>query len=327
MGGLLGAVRALVGDEVSESHCLMGEDLVVVTGPMLAAAAADYQAGLARLPAELRPAFEAEQQALLVEARSWLRRYNRSVHGRIEGYRALGERCDFAYPWPVVAILGVCQVQQGMLRAHGWALAGAAAARVGSTGLERLAEMTDDVLRRTNRGIFADSVPTVLWALRADALRRSGSTELAEALLDGPLPVVFDERSRRLARGLYDGLAVAGADARFRRLAALTLDHFSREQAIFSHHLGVAAGKAPRPARSWLGRLVQLSSVPAPAIERSASGRRLVFRPFPLPPAFDMRDHAARVTLFGQAFVRSVTDDRDDYATAVDFVRRRFGRG
>jgi hypothetical protein len=45
-----------------------------------------------------------------------------------------------------------------------------------------------------------------------------------------------------------------------------------------------------------------------------------------LPRGFDILDHAARVELFGQAFVRSVTHDEADYRAAVAYVLRRFGR-
>ena len=68
-----------------------------------------------------------------------------------------------------------------------------------------------------------------------------------------------------------------------------------------------------------------MRAVPAPVIERGLFGRRLTFKPFPLPPGFDIREHAPRVDLFGRAFVSSVTGDVEDYATAVRWVARRFG--
>ncbi len=48
----------------------------------------------------------------------------------------------------------------------------------------RLADRTLNALRRTNRGVFADSVPVVLYALHIRALERDGQPELARALAE-----------------------------------------------------------------------------------------------------------------------------------------------
>ncbi|HWM88049.1 MAG TPA: hypothetical protein VNO33_19485 [Kofleriaceae bacterium] len=315
-----------VADRAIDSFQLMGEELTLVTGRELAEAADRYRSELDSLPAPLRGRFEAEQRALADDAHAWLRKYNRSVHTRLGGYLALGFRMQFAYPWPVVAALGICQVMDGMARARVYGLIGAAAGRLRYRPLEAAAEAADDVLRRTNRGIFADSVPTVLYALRASELDRRGDP-LGRALLDGPLPPLMDEESRAVARGLVDGLAEPDPSRRFERLAQLTWRHFDREQAVFSHHLGVArAGAALERATGWALRMTALREVPAPAVVATRRGRRMVFRPYRLPSDFDLRDHGARVREFGRAFVDSVTGAIRDYRVAVAYVVRRFDR-
>lgn len=253
----------------------------------------------------------AEHDAHAREAHGWLRRWNRSVERRVRGYLELGRRITpaFAYPWPVVAILGIAQVSAGLERSRLHGLFAAPLARAGLRDLARIVDAGDDVLRRTNRGIFADSVPIVLWGLRVAEHRSAGRTALADALVAGPPPIVMDEECVALAAGLADGLALP-SPARFDALARLTLRHFAREQAVFSHHLGRA-----RPDReSWLARrLASVRVVPAPRIENG----RVVVKPFALPPGFDLRDHATRVTAFGDAFVTSVTRSPDEYAIAV----------
>jgi hypothetical protein len=319
---LLDELRALLGDDRAASFRLMGEELVLLSGDRLKNAAAAWEADLERrVPLADRPAVLREQASALVEAREWLTSYNKSVHTRIRGYLALGQRCHFEYPWPVVAILGICEVLRSIRRVHFFGLLGAAASRFGYRQLEELAERSDDVLRRTNRGIFADSAPTVLYALHCDALRAAGKTELAHRLIEAPLPLAMDADSRRIAGALYEGLAIADDELRFRALSELTLVHFEREQSIFSHHLG---GPSRRSGpKSAVTRLFESDSVPAPRIV----GGRLVFRDFALPSGFSMRDHEARVAAFSDAFVRSITGSRDDYRVAVDYVLRRFGSG
>jgi len=311
-------------DGPAHSFQLMGEDLALLPGARLRAAAASYEEALARIPASLRDPFEREQAAVLREAHGFLRKHNRTVHTRLAGYLEPGRRCDFEYPWPVVAMLGICQVLSGLHRNRLYGLFVPAAQRIGYPALAHLVEGTDDALRRTNRGIFADSVPLVLLVLHAQALRARGQAELAAALLEGPLPPVLDQESRALARGLFDGLAEPDRARRFAGLAALTLRHFGREQAIFTHHLGPRSARRRRDP-PLLARLFALESVPAPVVEQGRRGRRVVFRPFALPPGFDVRDHAARVAAFGRAFVSSVTSDPDDYRAAVRYVIERFG--
>ena len=315
---LIEALRARLG-RAAHSFQLAGEDLLAVTGPELARAAGAWEQGLARVPADVRPRFVAAHERFHDEAHAFVRKYNRSVHTRVAGYVELARGVDFAYPWPVVAILGIEQVRSGIRQNRVYGLVGGALERVWRP-LAQMTELTEDVLRRTNRGIFADSAPTVLLALAAHRARAAGDPALADALLAGPLPAFMDEECGELARALAAGLAIADAGVRFATLAARTLRHFEREQAIFTYHMGGARRGARRGG--VIGRLTAVRDVPAPAIEHG----RLVHRGYTLPPDFDMRDHDARVREFSRAFVTSVTGSRADYEIAADYVRRRYAR-
>ena len=316
---LIDALRRRLDDPEAQSFQLLGEDLIALTGADLAEAARAWQAALERVPAAQRARVDEELTALQREAHRFLRKYNRSVHARLAGYIEIGRRCRFAYPWPVVAILGIEQVMEGMRHNRVYGLVGEAARRLGWRALAQLTDGSEDVLRRTNRGIFADSLPTVMLALRADALRRAGDAALAGALLDGPLPPTFDEECRALARALYDGLAIDDAPARFRTLSQLTVRHFAREQAIFTHQIG---SPSSRPQPMLLRRLLAIRAVPAPIVD----GGRVKLAPFALPSGFDMRDHGARVELFGRAFVDAITGSIADYRTAAAHVVASWGR-
>jgi hypothetical protein len=327
------SLRAHLGDPSAGSFQLMGEDLGRLTGADVALAGEAYRAALEeRVPAALRAAFEVEQADLARVTHQWLRRYNRHLFGRVEGYLALGRLVRLEYPWPIVAILGIGQVQSGLLRMRAFGLAGRAVARLGLSFVERATDGVDDMLRRTNRGIFADSVPTVLYALRCHDLRVSGQEALARALLEGPLLPAMDEESRELAVGLFDGFGVHAPEERFRCLAALTRRHFAREQAIFTHQMGGRRTRAPevssRPLARWLeGRwLNEPRRVAAPAIVGHGRRRRLEYRAYALPAHFDMRDHEARVSAFDEAYVRSVTGSLEDYELAARYAHERFAR-
>ncbi len=285
---LVDVLRRRLAPEEVHSFQLMGEDLAILTASDLREAADAWERELDRVPAPVRPRFVEAQTTLQRESHRFLRKYNRSVHTRIAGYVELGRRVRF-----------------DQNRVYG--LVGAAVERVWKP-LSRLAEGTEDVLRRTNRGIFADSAPTVLLALAVEEARSRDDHELAEALLDGPLPPLMDAECRYLLRALADGLAIDDADRRFATLSALTLRHFGREQAIFTHHMGEIRGGGR--GSGLLQRLVAVRAVPAPVIEGHGTRARVVIRPFALPTGFDMRDHAARVDAFGQAFVSSVTRSR-----------------
>lgn len=316
---LIDALRRRLDDPDAHSFQLLGEDVLALTGGDLSEAAAAWRAALERVAAPLRARVEEELAALQRDAHRFVRRYNVSVHARVAGYVELGRRCRFAYPWPVVAILGIEQVLEGMRHNRLYGLVGDAARRLGWRALARLTDGSEDVLRRTNRAIFADSAPTVLFALRAHALRSGGDEPLARALLDGPLPPTFDGECRALARSLYEGLALGDGEERFAALARLTERHFAREQAIFTYQIG------PAPARAQplvLRHLLAIRSVPAPVV----AGGRVRLAPYALPSGFDLRDHTARVALFGRAFVDAVTRTRADYRVAVAHVVRRWGR-
>lgn len=307
---LIDALRARLAEPAAPSFRLMGEDLQLLT---LADALDALAAQAAAIPSHLRDELVTEERALAAEAHRWLRKYNRSMHGRVAGYLELGHRCTFRYPWPIVAILGIVQVMSGMDRARVYGLAGRLASRIGYAFLEQLGDASEDILRRTNRGIFADSVPTVLRALRAEELRAAGKRELADALIDGRAALLWDQESAALCRAIADGLAIADEQARFAALAATTLRHFDREQAIFTHHIA---------ARSKRRKLPSAKTLPAPVVD----GAKLAFRSFKLPPGFDLRDHDARVAAFGAAFVTSVTGSLADYRVARDWVVTRFSQ-
>lgn len=317
---LVHSLRAVVGPD-AESFRLTGHGLAALTGEDLVESAERYRDALAKhVPAAIRDRFVEAQRAHADESRVWLARHDKSLAARIRGYAALGRKVHWAYPWPVVAILGLCEVQRGMARMRAWGMAGRAARAVRMRAIEDVVDLTEDVLRRTNRGIFSDSVPVVLYALRVGALRASGDSALADALLEGPLPPTMDDECRLLASTLERLLAMPASSERFSALAALTLRHFGREQAVFSHHLGAPDGKKlPR----WLAEVTAVRTVGAPRIERSGGRVRLVFRRYALPAGFDMRDHEARVAAFGAAYVQSVTGNEHDYGIARDWVIAR----
>lgn len=306
------------------SFRLMGEDLVGLTSERLRGALDEHDAELERhVPPSLRDAVKNERDAISREAHEILTRQNASIHSRIRGYVELGGRLDFEYPWPVVAVLGITQVMRTLRMVHLLGLAGSTLERFGRPRLSETIEKTDDVLRRTNRGIFADSVPTVTFALRCHALRNQGREDLARALLDGPRMPWMDAESLAIASELYSGLAVGDPDERFARLAELTLRHFAREQSILSFHMGARSSLgAPKRRKSWVARLLDPKSVYAPRIR----GNALELAPFALPAGFDMKDHERRVEVFGEAFVKSITRSRHDYEIARDWVVARFGK-
>ena len=309
--------RDLATDDAS-SFRLGGDAIWLLTGRDLRAAAQEYDEQLARLPVGLRARFEEEQAAFAVVAHRWLARYNQSLEDRLRGYVAIGHALGFEYPWPVVAVLGVLQVKTGVLRSEALRLAGAAV-----PSLLEVGDWMQDVLRRTNRTIFADSVPTVLLALRCCSLRSAGDQELAQALLDGPPFPAMDDESRAVARRLYDALGVESPDARFRVLADLTLLHFDREQAVFTAGMGsTRSGASPRWS-TLKQRLTRMSTVNAPAVRDG----RFRFAAYELPKGFDVRDHRSRAEQFGRAFVRSITSNLEVYRVAAGEVLRRFDGG
>jgi len=326
---LLDEVRALLGETELASFRLMGEDLVVLGPERLRRAAEAYEAELEKtVPPSLRERLTAERANVLAEAHAFLVRNNVGIHARIRGYLTIGRRVAFEYPWPIVAILGIGEVLRTIRRVHLFGLVGSALERFGFGAIAEAAERSDDILRRTNRGIFADSIPTVLYALRCRDLRTRGDHELAELLLRAPPPIWMDADSMTIVRGIDHGLGLPDPELRFRALSELTLVHFAREQAIFSFHMGGAPRSKPageRSRRSLGSRLFEARSFTAPRIVESRGEPRLIYARYPLPPDFSMRDHDARVRIFGDAFVRSITKTRDDYAAAVEWVEEHYG--
>jgi hypothetical protein len=312
----------------AKSFQLQGEDLVLLGGEHLVAVAEDWRHELdQRVPVPMQLAFLREQAAAAAEAHRWLRRYNVSLHDRIAGYLALADRVE-DYPWPIVAILGLMEVRGSISRFGALTAGSPLLARFGQARWTRMADRTLDILRRTNRGIFADSVPLVLYALHVRALEHDGQHELARALVHGPLPPVWDAAQAAVLVRLVDGLREPDPERRFRSLADLTVDQFEREQQVFTHHLGGDRPTAERPARrptrgaaarvqAWLAP----PHVRAPRIQHSKGARQLVFAECPLPPEFDLRNHAARVELFSEVFVRSVLGSRADYSCAARWCR------
>ncbi|MBL8956725.1 MAG: hypothetical protein JNK82_38480 [Myxococcaceae bacterium] len=302
----------------ASSFRLAGEELWLVTGADLRRAADEWSLALERVPPALRPRLEDEHLGLARAAHHWLSTFNGNLEARLRGYAAIGRTFAWELPWPAVAILGVLRVKGGVRQSEAIRLAGLAAAEVGEIG-----DWIQDVLRRTNRGIFADSVPCALWALRAASLRASGDADLARALLEGPLPPAMDEESRRIARGIDAALQLEDGAQRFDALAAVTLQQFDREQAVFTAQMG-AHREGDGPEWNGLRRfLTRLSRVDAPVVENG----RLRSRSYRFPSSFDVRDHRARSEHFARAFVTSVTGSAADFRVAVGEVIRRLPPG
>ncbi|MBX7101461.1 MAG: hypothetical protein K1X89_27345 [Myxococcaceae bacterium] len=311
------ALGKAMAEKDASSHQLSGEALWLLTGADLRRAADEYQAQLSALPPKVRARVEEEHERFAPLAHRWLERFNRSLETRLQGYAAMGSLLAWEYPWPVVAILGVLVVRDGMRRTEALRLIGSAVQPVMEVG-----DWMQDVLRRTNRGIFGDSIPTTLFAVRCHHLRLSGEAEVAQALLDGPLPPAMDEESRALMRGLYDALGLVEGEARFRALAELTFRHFDREQSVFTAQMGAKRSEVTAPPSSFLAsQLTKLPFVDAPRIVKG----KLRFGTYKLGFDFNVRDHAQRCERFGAAFVRAVTGTSDDYRAATAYVTERFG--
>ncbi|MCA9685030.1 MAG: hypothetical protein KC457_22800, partial [Myxococcales bacterium] len=314
----LRALREALAYEQANSFQLMTEDAWLLPASGLAG----YLAGL---PTPLATELREQSEGFHRRAHDWCRKYNISIRQRVRGYVQLGRACRHAYPWPTVAILGICTVIGGERQSTLYGLLGDALDRLGTHDLAETTDRTKDMLRRTNRAIFADSVPVVLYALQCHNLRQQGRIDLAEALMAAPLPPLMDEMSATLISELVRGLDITSARERFAALSELTLRHFEREQRILSFNLGVRdwqAKPATRPPRG-LGRLLAMREVEAPEVEAG----EIVFRKQPLPSGFDMKDHRARVEVFGRLYVQSVTRTPTDYGAAVGYVEGRFGDG
>lgn len=323
---LIDSIRLPLRNPQAASFQLWWDDFQLLGPDELAAAVDEYRKQSEGLGAAQRQFLAQAHAAFRKEAHEFLRRHNTNVHRRIEGYLQLGRRMRFDYPWPTVAVLGICQVIEGMKKNRGWAMAGDMISRLGSDALVKLSDNSEDLLRRTNRGIFADSVPTVLYALRVLDHARRGEHELVNLLVHGPLPITFDEENRAIIAELVAALQLDDADTKFARLSKLTLRHFAREQAIFTYHLSGHLDGEQKKSGGLGSKLFALREVDAPIIERDRKERkRLAFQSYKLPRDFDIRDHETRVREFGRAFVSSVTASREDYQVATDYAVKRFG--
>jgi hypothetical protein len=322
---LIHAIRHAVADAGARSFRVTGDDLVSLTFADMRAACDAYDEAFRAVPEALRRAVLEQFEAHAREAHAALRRHNGDIYGRVRGYLALARRTGFELPWPTVAVLGISQVIEGMAAYRAVALVGEWASRFGYDAIaERCAEV-DDMSRRANRAIFADSVPTVLLGLRCAELRRTGRGAVADALLLGPAPITMDEASWGMVHALDQAFSIDDGHARFAALVRLTSAQYEREQEVFTHHLGGAL--TLRGVPRWLEERVRIRSTRAPVIVRTAGGRTLLFRRRELPAGFDISDHDARVEVLGRLFVDAVTGSEDDFRAAVAWVIGRFEPG
>jgi hypothetical protein len=192
--------------------------------------------------------------------------------------------------------------------------------KLGNAKPEKVSDRVSDVLRRTNRGIFFDSIPTTLYAAFVHQQHLSGDLAMADMLVDGPLPPLMDDESRGQVHRVASAFRIEDGEKRYRELCNITHEQFDREQAIFTWHLGA---HRTQPPDSPPHPMNQPKSVLAPQIQAS----QLTFKPHKLPSDFDMRDHGKRVRHFGEAFVSSVTSSPHNYQVAVEWVVNRYGNG
>jgi hypothetical protein len=306
--------RALAPADAS-SFRLTNDELWLVTGADLKKAADEYEQAMSRLKPDLRKRVAEEHVELATATWKWLRRFNISMEERMAGYSAMGRAFGWEYPWPAVAVLGVMTVRGGVRQSELIRLAGSAVRLVLEVG-----DWMQDVLRRTNRQIFCDSIPSALWALRCHGLRQAGESMVADALLDGPLPPAMDEECRSVIRNLDASLRLEKSEERFVALTEMTMKQFDREQAVFTAGMGsMRNGRIPS-WEPWRLRFTRLKKVDAPVIR----GGKLVFEPYALPKDFEVRNHGQRTEIFGKAFVRAITGSMTDFRVAVDEVAKRF---
>ncbi|NUO53736.1 MAG: hypothetical protein HOV80_33225 [Polyangiaceae bacterium] len=317
---LIQQLRRVIADPTARSFRVVGDDFHGLTFADLKAAAAEYDDALRVVPSALRETVKSEHEAHAREVQLTLRASSRDVYQRVRGYLAVAQRTGFELVWPTVAALGISQILAGAGAYRLVSLLGEYANALGYDGVSELSAAIDDMVRRANRSIYADSISTSLFALRCVALRRSGRSALADALLAGPPPLTMDEQSWRIVRSIDLAASIDDGKARFTELARIAFDEFEREQAALTYHLD---GRLElRGAPDWIQKRLRIQSVTLPVIE----GGRLSFRKELLPDGFDLTDHRARVEGPGRAFFDAVTQSPEAFRATVAYVVRRFGR-
>lgn len=312
---LTDALKKSLGANDSSSFLLSSDELWLVTGADLRKAADEYDQALSRVKPDLRKRLAEEHVELATASWKWLRRFNVSLEERLAGYSAMGRAFGWEYPWPAVAVLSMMTLRAGLRQSEAFRLAGMAVRPVLEVG-----DWLQDVLRRSNRGMFADAIPTALWALRCHGLRQKGEGMVADALLDGPLPPAMDEECRSVLRNLDAALRLTNAGERFFALTRMTAKQLEREQAVITAHLGAQRNGRNPSWEPWRFRFTRMKKVEAPVIR----GGKVSFEGFALPKDFEIRNHGQRTELFCKAFLEPLTGSIADFKVAVAEVARRY---
>jgi hypothetical protein len=312
---LTDALRRSLEPADTSSFRLSSDELWLVTGADLKKAADEYEQSMGRVKPDLRKRLAEEHLELATACWKWLRRFNISLEERLAGYSAMGRAFGWEYPWPAVAVLSMMTLRRGLRQSEALRLGGLAARPVLEVG-----DWIQDVLRRCNRGMFADGIPTALWALRCHGLRQAGEGMVADALLDGPLPLAMDEECRSVMRNLDASLKLESAAERFTALTQMTAKQLDREQAVVTAHLGAMRNGRNPSWEPWRVRFTRMKKVEAPVIR----GGKVAFETFALPKDFELRNHGQRTEVFGQAFLKPLTGSIADFQIAVAEVARRF---
>jgi hypothetical protein len=299
----------------ASSFRLSSDELWLVTGADLKKAADEYEKAMSQVKPDLRKRVVDEHLELATASWKWLRKHNVSLEERLAGYSAMGRAFGWEYPWPAVAVLSTLTLRTGLRRSEAMRAAGLAVRPVLEVG-----DWLQDVLRRSNRGMFADAIPTALWALRCHGLRQKGEGMVAEALLDGPLPPAMDEECRSVIRNLDASLRLESAQERFVALTNMTSKQLDREQAVITAALGSMRNGRNPSWEPWRLRFTRMKKVEAPVVR----GGKVVFEDFALPKEFEVRSHGERLAVFEKAYLKPLTGSIADFKVAAAEVARRF---
>jgi hypothetical protein len=309
------ALRRSLEPADTSSFRLSADEIWLVTGADVKKAAEEYDQAISRVKPDLRKRLLDEHVELATACWKWLRRFNVSLEERLAGYSAMGRAFGWEYPWPAVAVLSMMTLRHGLRQSEKMRLGGLAVRPVLEVG-----DWLQDVLRRSNRGMFADAIPTAIWALRCFGLRQAGEGMVADALLDGPLPPAMDEECRSVMRNLDASLRLESAEARFVALTQMTTKQLDREQAVVTASLGGMRNGRNPSWEPWRIRFTRMKKLEAPVVR----GGKISFEPFALPKDFEIRNHGQRAEIVGQAFARPITGSIADFKIAVAEVARRF---